>query len=159
MLTQKPSLVAANFRLSSLLDWNQRERDLRQLELSLMIQAERQLQLDLRDLMVRIHELRDWQRKSLLAGPIDSEALIDHQRYQDKLHRELQELRQRDEQLQAERSQRENAVQAAQQQVRMLETLRDQQAQRNQQRAAQYEQRSQDDITSRQHHLQRRDET
>lgn len=157
MLTPKPTTFATDFRLSSLLDWNQRERDLRLLELSQMIQAEQQLQMDLRDLMVRIHDLRDWQRKSLLAGPIDSEVLIDHQRYQDKLHRDLQELRQRDEQLQAERALRETAVQAAQQQVRMLETLRDQQTQRLQQRAAQYEQRSQDDITSRQHHLQRRD--
>jgi flagellar export protein FliJ len=157
MLHSPTPTATADFRLSSLLDWNQRQRDLRQLELSHMIQAEQRLQMDLRNLMGRIHELSDWQRRSLMAGPIDSEALIDHQRYQDKLHRELQELRQRDEQLQAERSQHEMAVQAAQQQVRMLETLRDQQAERFRRRVAHFEQRTQDDITSRQHHLRRRD--
>ena len=158
-MSQITSDIHTGFRLATLLDWNHQQRDQRRLELAETFQAEEQLRADLRAILLRIQELGECQRRLLTDGPISSESLLDHQRYQAKLQADLKLLRQRDEQLQGERAERQAAVQEADQQVRMLEHLRDKQETSAQKRLDRYEQRTQDDLSARQHHRQHLDDS
>lgn len=115
------------FRLESLLQVRQTERDQRRAELAQAYQAEEILREQRKKLQTEIDLLR--QQRNISAGTIDVDALIEGSRYEFVLSSQRKTLEEQSSEVSQEIERRRQILVAVDQQVRMLEKLEEKQRQ------------------------------
>ena len=117
------------FRLQSLLRLRCAQRDERRTELAQAFRAEEILRRQRQEIAADIAHMR--QRRSTPAGPLDIDALLDAARHEFVLSSRQKVLEEQSVQVSAEIERRRLALVAADQQVRMLEKLKETAEQRH----------------------------
>ena len=120
------------FRLATLLRLHEATRDQRRGQLAEAFRAEEALRHRLSELEYDLTEMKRHYRQSAAAGALDVDRLIDAQRYELVLMAEQQVIEKQGQALAAEIEKRREALVAADRDVRVLEKLRESQAQRHQ---------------------------
>ncbi len=116
--------MATTFRLATVLKLRERERDAAAMAVQEVYRALQILDERSRELQAEHLEI-DRQRQSQLQGAIAVRRLLDGQRYQMVLLGQLQHIAQQQEQLQEEKERREAVLVKRQQEVKVLEKLRE----------------------------------
>lgn len=143
------------FRLAAVLKWQERERDAHRQRLAEIVNEEELLRAELERWVKRIEQLQVRQREVLQAGPLPVSSLLDHQRYEESLRRELARLRQQQDALTLAHERCQQELQESDRQVRTLENLRDRQAQQWQTALQRREQATADDLAGQRHFVRR----
>lgn len=116
--------MATTFRLATVLKLRERERDAAAMAVQEVYRALQILDERSRELQAEHQEI-DRQRHSQLQGAIAVRRLLDGQRYQMVLLGQLQHIAQQHDQLQEEKTRREAVLVKRQQEVKVLEKLRE----------------------------------
>ncbi|MBN2579312.1 MAG: flagellar export protein FliJ [Pirellulales bacterium] len=122
-----------HFRLATLLKLRQAERDQRRRELSEALRADDVLQEQLRVVHAEEQWLKNQCRKAAGPGAVDVDCLLEAQRYEWTLRIQERRLTEQKAQLAEEIERRRAALVAADREVKILEKLRDHQAERHRQ--------------------------
>jgi flagellar FliJ protein len=120
-----------HFRLLTLLKLRQAERDRRRLELSEALRAEDILREQLRIIHAESVWLKNHCRQAAGPGLVDVDRLLEAQRYELTLRAQQQRLSEQKARLAEEIERRRAALVAADREVKILEKLRDHQAERH----------------------------
>ena len=137
------------FRLTTLLRLREAARDQRRGQLAEAFRAEEALHARLSELEYDLGELKRQYRQTAAAGPLDVDPLIDAQRYELLLLAEQQSIGQQSQTLAVEIDKRREALVAADREVRVLEKLRETQADRHRSDEEQREMKQMDEVASR----------
>jgi flagellar FliJ protein len=137
------------FRLATLLRLHEATRDQRRGQLAEAFRAEEALRNRLSELEYDLLELKRQYRQTVSAGPLDVDRLIDAQRYELLLMAEQQSVGQQTQTLAVEIDKRREALVAADREVRVLEKLRETQAERHRVDEEQREVKQLDEVASR----------
>ncbi len=121
------------FRLATLLKIREAARDERRTELAQAYRADDVLQGYMEQVQSELHLLKDQCRKAVGPGMVDVDRLLEAQRYEIILKVQQSHLNEQRQRLAAEIERRRAALLAANREVRVLEKLREHQAERHQQ--------------------------
>ena len=121
------------FRLATLLRLREATRDQRRAELAEAYRVDEMLQEQLREVDGAFGALRDACRKAVGPGPVDIDGLLVAQRYELSLKARQRQIVEQRAAVAGEIERRREALVAANREVRVLENLRDKQAQRHRQ--------------------------
>jgi flagellar FliJ protein len=121
------------FRLATLLKLREAARDERRTELAQAYRADDVLRGYIEGVVSELNSLKDQCRKAAKPGMVNIDRLIEAQRYEIVLKQQQRHLHDQRQRLGAEIERRRVALLAANREVRILEKLREQQAQRHRQ--------------------------
>lgn len=113
------------FRMATMLQLRERDRDERRRELAQALEAERRLMLRTEEIHLEIETLRNEKRNRAAGGEISVERLLNDGRYELILRAEIANLAKQIEQVRAEAERRRQALTEADREVKVLEKLRE----------------------------------
>jgi flagellar FliJ protein len=146
------------FRLQSLLKLRTADRDQRRAELASAFQASQVLAGQMTALQKTIQQTRRDIRQGSTTGPVNVDRLLGSHRYELLLASQLDQLKQRQQEIETEIERRRQRLLEADRQVRTVEKLRERKLAEYQADLARQEQRQLDEIGTRRAHAGRGDE-
>jgi flagellar FliJ protein len=138
-----------HFRLNTLLRLREAECQRRQLELAQALEAERLLQQQIDDVAAELVRAREQGRRAAAPGAVQVDQLLELERYALTMQAQFGALHDRKTQVSDEIERRRAVLVEANRQVKMLEKLRDKQAEEFRVEQLQMEQKITDEIGAR----------